>query len=383
MKKKIEFSTRLIHHPGGICLDTGAVTPPIYQVSTFRQSLEDQKYDYSRTGNPTRDVLERYIADLEGDGSGIAFSSGMAAVSAAVMLLKSGDHLVCTAGLYGGSYRVLTQVFDDYGIAATFVDTSDLEKIAAAFLPNTAAVFVETPANPLMGISDVRAIASLTNERGVLLIVDNTFMSPLLQRPLGLGADVVLHSATKFLGGHSDLLLGLVVSTKPVITTRLRLLQNAMGAVPSPFDCWLLMRGMKTLKVRMAEAQRNAKKICDWLLSRKEVSEVLYPGLLENAEFEAHARQAYGPGAIISFRLDESVVVERFLKGLEIWAVAVSLGAVESIITQPAQMTHLAYPEEVKQKLGIDDQLVRLSVGIEAASDLIADLENALDKAQM
>jgi len=382
MKEKAGLPTRLIHHPGGTCSRTGAVSPPIYQVSTFRQCLEDQEYDYSRTGNPTRTVLEDYVADLEGGSTGFAFSSGMSAISAAIMLLKAGDHLIATEGLYGGSYRILTQVFHDYGISSSFVDTGEIAQIRAAFRPNTRALFLETPSNPLMGISDISRIASLAEERGALLIVDNTFMSPLLQRPLELGAHVVLHSATKFLGGHSDLLLGLVATSDIEIAARLKHLQNAVGSVPSPFDCWLLMRGMKTLGVRLAESQRSALKICDWLLTRREVQKVLYPGLEESVGFETHARQADGPGAVLSFRLGESITIEKFLRELRIWTVAVSLGAVESIITQPARMTHLTYPQKERERLGIHDRLIRLSVGIESVDDLIHDLERALNKAR-
>lgn len=382
MKEAKDFSTRLIHHPGGTCSRTGAVNSPIYQVSTFGQGREQQEYDYSRTGNPTRTVLEDYIADLEGAETGIAFSSGMSAIAASIMLLKSGDHLIATEGLYGGSYRILTQVFNDYGITPSFVETADLERIRSAFRPNTAAILLETPANPLMGISDIRSIATLAKERGALLIVDNTFMSPLLQKPIDLGADVVLHSATKFLGGHSDLLLGLVATSNAAAATRLRHLQNAIGAVPSPFECWLLMRGMKTLKVRMLESQQSAQKICDWLLTRQEVEEVLYPGLATCAGFETQKRQANGPGAILSFRLAKTVIIEQFLRELEIWTLAVSLGAVESILTQPSRMTHLTYPEQERQRLGLDERLIRLSVGLEDSDDLIDDLRCALEKAR-
>jgi cystathionine beta-lyase/cystathionine gamma-synthase len=381
MREKVDFATRLIHHRGGTCSLTGAVNPPIYQVSTFRQSREDQEYDYSRTGNPTRTVLENYIADLEGGSEGVAFASGMSAISASIMLLRNGDHLIATEGLYGGSYRILTKVFQDYGIESTFVDTTNLANLSAAFRPHTRAVLLETPSNPLMGISSIREISSLAEERGALLIVDNTFMSPLLQRPLELGAHVVLHSATKFLGGHSDLLLGLVATSRGDIATRLRHLQNAMGAVPSPFDCWLLMRGIKTLAVRLAESQRSAQIICDWLLKREEIQAVLYPGLEHSPGFQTHSLQADGPGAIISFRLSSSVKVDKFLQKLNIWTVAVSLGAVESIITQPARMTHLTYARDERVRLGIDDNLIRLSVGIESVDDLIRDLEKALDEA--
>ena len=382
MKEKAGFSTRLIHHPGGTCAETGAVSPPIYQVSTFRQSQEGQRYDYSRSGNPTRDVLEAYIADLEGARKGFAFSSGMAAISAAVMLLRGGDHLIATEGLYGGSYRALTRVFNDYGISYSFTDTSSIDRIQEAFRENTRALLVETPSNPLMQIADLGAVASLARENQAALIVDNTFMSPLLQRPLELGADVVVHSATKFLGGHSDLILGLAATSDERIAERLGHLQNSIGAVPSPLDCWLLIRGMKTLAVRLERSQSSAGELAGWLLSRPEVSDVFYPGLPTSPNFSIHQTQALGAGAILSFRLTKNVDAGAFLGALEIWTPAVSLGAVESIITQPACMTHLTYPEEERERLGIDRQLIRLSVGIEAVADLIEDLARALDRAR-
>lgn len=376
-------ATKLIHHPGCYCQHTGAVSFPIYQVSTFKQDGvgRNKGYDYSRTRNPTRDVLEEYIAELEGGTVGVAFSSGMAAISACLMLLRAGDHLTATEGLYGGTYRVLTRVFRNFEISCSFVDTADLDSVAAAFRDNTKAVLLETPSNPLMGISDIGKVADLAHQREALVIVDNTFMSPWLQRPLELGADAVIHSATKFLSGHSDVIVGLVATNDEALGSRLKGVQNAVGAVPSPFDCWVLMRGMKTLGVRLSHAQASAQKIAEWLLNRTEVDQVLYPGLDAVPGREVHRAQAGGPGAILSFRLREDVCAQTLLSSVSIWTLAVSLGAVESIITLPSKMTHLSYPGEELERLGIGDNLVRLSVGIEDAQDLIDDLEMALKKA--
>jgi cystathionine beta-lyase/cystathionine gamma-synthase len=379
-QRRPDLLTRLIHHPGGTCQVTGAVNFPIYEVSTFRQQApgQNQGFDYSRTANPTRQVLEDYIADLEGGSAGFAFASGMAAITAALLTLRSGDHLIATQGLYGGSYRILTQVLQDYGISSSFVDTGDLQAVQAAFRDNTRAVFVETPSNPLMRVTDLREVARLADQRGIITIVDNTFLTPLLQRPLELGIDLVVYSATKFLGGHSDVVAGLVVTSREELAARLGHLQNAMGAIPSPMDCWLLMRGMKTLGVRLRQASVSAERIARWLAARPEVAAVYYPGLEDDAQ--VHRSQATGAGAVLSFRLVPEVNVDRFVSGLRLWTLAVSLGAVESIITVPARMTHLAYPEEERMRLGIDPHLVRLSVGLEAAEDLIADLEAGLQQ---
>jgi len=379
----MHLQTKLVHHPGACCEHTGAVSPPIYQVSTFKQDAlgQNKGYDYSRTGNPTREVLESYIADLESGAHGIAFSSGMAAISSFLMLLKAGDHVIATAGLYGGTYRVLTHVFRDLGIASTFVDTGDLDAVAGAFRQDTRAVLIETPSNPTMRITDIAALAELAHARGGLVVVDNTFMSPLLQRPLELGADAVVHSATKFLGGHSDLIAGLIATEDAALAARLHRVQNAVGAVPSPFDCWLLVRGMKTLGVRMQQGQSTAAGIALWLAGRPEVERVLHPSVDGFARGDIHGRQADGPGAVLSFIVREGVCAGTLVDSVRIWTLAVSLGAVESIITLPAKMTHLPYARDELQRLGISDRLVRLSVGIEAPDDLIGDLAQALDAA--
>jgi len=299
----------------------------------------------------------------------------MAAINSCLMLLRAGDHVVATEGLYGGTYRALKTVFSGFDIGATFVDTGDPAAIKAAMQPNTRALLLETPSNPLMRITDIAAAARVAHEHDALVMVDNTFMSPYLQRPLEHGADVVIHSATKFLGGHSDLIAGLAVAADEALGRRIRRVQNAVGAVPGPFDCWLLMRGMKTLGIRMDRGQASAGRIAEWLRGRPEVVEVLYPG------GEVHERQAAGPGAILSFVLRDDVPAERVVASVSVWTLAVSLGAVESIITLPAKMTHLPYPPRELERVGLSPNLVRLSVGIEDADDLIADLEAAFASA--
>lgn len=373
-------ASRLIHHPGAFCPNTGAVSPPIYQVSTFKQDAIDSNrgYDYSRSGNPTRDVLEAFIADLECGKFGYAYSSGMAAISNCLMLLSPGDHLIATDGLYGGTYRVMRQVFEGKDISCSFVDTADEAALRDAFQPNTKAVFLETPCNPSMRISDIGMVAAAAHERDALLMIDNTFMSPWLQRPLELGADIVIHSATKFLGGHSDLIAGLIVVNEERLAKRIKTLQNALGAVPSPFDCWLLIRGMKTLGVRMDKGQTSAGRIAKWLEERDEVERVMYPGLPGFEGRDIHAKQSGGPGAVLSFRLKDGYDGRKLVESVSMWTLAVSLGGVESIITLPARMTHLPYAPSERQRLAIDDRLVRLSTGIEDADDLISDIESAM-----
>lgn len=373
-------ASRLIHHWGAFCPNTGAVSPPIHQVSTFKQdSIDSNKgYDYSRSGNPTRDVLENFIADLEGGKFGYAYSSGMAAISNCLMLLNPGDHIIATDGLYGGTYRVMRQVFEHKDISCSFVDTADLSALRGAFKSNTKAVFLETPCNPSMRISDISAVADAAHEHDSLLMIDNTFMSPWLQRPLEHGADVVIHSATKFLGGHSDLIAGLVIIGDEKLAKRVKMLQNALGAVPSPFDCWLLIRGMKTLGVRMDRGQESAGRIARWLMKRDEVESVLYPGLPDFEGHDIHDKQADGAGAVLSFRLKKGYDGRKLVEAAKMWTLAVSLGGVESIITLPARMTHLPYAPSERERLSIDDRLVRLSVGVEDCDDLIEDLENAL-----
>ncbi len=376
----MKISSRLIHHTGAFCPHTGAVSTPVYQVSTFRQDTVDRNrgYDYSRSANPTRGVLESFIAELEGGARGFAYSSGMAAISSCLMLFSPGDHMVATEGLYGGTYRVIREVFEQRGLTCTFAETSDIAALKKALKPETKAVYLETPCNPRMNITDIRAAADTAHEHGAVLVLDNTFMSPYLQRPLEHGADIVVHSATKFLGGHSDLIAGLAVVNSAETAGRMKTLQNSLGAVLGPFDSWLLVRGMKTLGIRLEKGQATAMKIARWLTDREEVAQVMYPGLEAHEGAEVHARQSSGPGAVLSFRLKDAYSGRKLVENVSIWTLAVSLGGVESIITLPAAMTHLPYSREERERLGIDERLVRLSVGIEDAEDLICDLENAL-----
>jgi cystathionine beta-lyase/cystathionine gamma-synthase len=374
----------LIHHRGSICKFTGAVSPPIYQVSTFRQEAvnKHQGFEYSRGSNPTRQVLEDYIADLEGGTAGFAFASGMAAVSSCFMLLKAGDHVVATEGLYGGTYRVLTRVFNRFNVSYSFVDTNDLEQVEKAFQPNTSLLYLETPSNPLMSITDIREASEFAHSRGALVAVDNTFMSPYLQRPLECGADLSLHSASKFLGGHSDIIAGLVATRSRELASQLKLLQTSVGAILGPQDSWLLIRGMKTLAVRMAYSQSSAQNIAQSLCQHPDVEQVFYPGLPSHPRAEVHLSQAGGPGAILSFKVRQGLSVEKILGSVRLWSLAVSLGAVESIITQPAHMTHASYPAELRARTGVTENVLRLSVGLEDPGDLMADLEQAIAEAK-
>lgn len=359
---------------------TGAISVPIYQTALFRHPGLGQStgYDYSRTANPTRTALEEAIARLEGGERGLAFASGMAAISALAMLFRPGDHLVVSDDLYGGTYRLFEQLLAPYGLATTFVDTSDPAAVVRALRPSTRALFVETPTNPMMKISDLRALATIARERGLLTLVDNTFMTPYLQRPLELGCDVVVHSATKYLGGHNDLVAGLLVARDRDLGDRLAFLQNATGGVLGPLDCWLLLRGMKTLGVRLDRQQHNARRIAEWLQGHPQVERVHYPGLPDHPGGEIHRRQARGPGGMVSFSVRDEALVERVLGRVRLIAFAESLGGVESLITFPAVQTHTDVPAEVRERLGVTNRLLRLSVGIEAAEDLIADLEQAL-----
>ncbi len=376
------FSTRLIHHRGSVCPHTGAVSPPIYPSSTFKQQgvNEHQGFEYSRGRNPTRQVLEDYIADLEGGERGFAFGSGMAAISSCFLLLSAGDHVLLTRGLYGGTYRVLSRIFDRFRIQFSMVDTTQVAAVEEAIRQDTRVLYLETPSNPLMEISDIRALSEMAHSRGLMVMVDNTFMSPFLQRPIQQGADIVIHSASKFLGGHSDLIAGLVVTRGEDLGRSLGMVQSSVGAILPPYDSWLLVRSMKTLEVRVSRAQESASRIAVWLTGRPEIEYVYYPGLPGHPGYDVHLRQADGAGAILSFRLSDRVSAPSFLRGLNIWSLAVSLGAVESIVTQPAHMTHASYPVSLRREVGVTDQVIRLSVGLESPDDLIADLEQALDQ---
>ena len=359
---------------------TGAVSCPIYQTATFRHPAlgESTGYDYSRSANPTRSALESVAARLESGAGAAAFASGLAAITATLSLFRPGDHLVVSEDLYGGTYRLLEQPFSTYGLSATYVDTSDLGAVEAAIRPATRALFVETPSNPLMRISDLRALAALARSRGILAICDNTFMTPYLQQPLELGWDLVVHSATKYLGGHNDLVAGLVVARDAELVGRIRYTQNALGGILGPQDSWLLLRGLKTLAVRLDRQQESARRIAAWLRRHPAVSEVHYPGLADHPGRSVHFQQARGAGGMLSFSLGSAAQVEGVLAGLRLISFAESLGGVESLITFPARQTHADIPAEVRARLGVTDRLLRLSVGIEAVEDLLLDLEQAL-----
>lgn len=379
----MDVNTLLIH--GGETADKGFgdLTPPIHMTSTFAQEdpVSFGRYDYSRSGNPTREAVETAIAALEGGERGLAFASGMAAISSVFLLFSPGDHVVVGRDLYGGAYRVLTTLFAHWGLRTTFVDTTDLDAVSRAITPRTRAIYVESPSNPLLAVTDLAGVAALAKRAGVTAIVDNTFLTPYLQRPIALGFDIVIHSATKFLGGHSDLVAGLAVTADAATGQRLKTVQNAFGAVLGPQDSWLLARGMRTLAVRLEAEQATAQTLAAWLATRPEVARVYYPGLPGHPGREIHARQAAGPGAVVSFELPDTRRTVAFMRALRLPKLAVSLGGVESILSYPATMSHAAMPPEERRRRGISDALVRLSVGLESARDLIADLEQALEAA--
>lgn len=377
----MKFSTELIHGGNPIDPEHGSLSHPIYLSSTFAQRSMDHfgRYDYARSGNPTREALEEAVAGLEGGSTGLAFASGMAAITSTFLIFAPGDHLVVCEDVYGGTFRVLSTLFKGWGLQVSFVDATDMAAVAAAIRPETKALYLETPSNPLIKIIDLKACAALAKEKGLLTIVDNTFMTPYLQRPLELGCDIVLHSGTKFLNGHSDVICGFAVTGDPELGRRLRFIQNAFGAVLGPQDCWLVLRGLKTLKVRMEESQTSAKRIVSWLQEQKTVSKVYYPGLPEHPGYETHLAQASGPGAVLSFELASYEITKRLLEGVKLAAFAVSLGGVESILSYPAKMSHAAMPAAEREARGIKDTLVRLSVGLEDADDLIADMDRILN----
>jgi cystathionine beta-lyase len=375
------FATQLIHFDNSIDETTGASSVPLYQATTFHHfDIESpQVYDYSRSGNPTRQALEDYIAVLEGGVRGFAFASGMAAISSAFMMLSAGDHVICTEDVYGGTYRLLTTIMSRMNVETTFVDMTDLGKIEAALKPNTKAVFIETPSNPTLKITDIAAVTAWAKGHGLLTMLDNTFMTPYHQRPIELGVDVVLHSATKFLSGHSDVLAGLAVVASEELGVRMKQIQNGMGSVLGPQDSWLLMRGMKTLKTRMEAHETNARRLAEWLAGRNDIAAVHYPGLPNHPGRAIHERQSKGYGAVVSFDVGSGERAKRLMNKVTIPLVAVSLGAVESILSYPPMMSHAAMPKEVRAERGITDGLLRYSVGLEDIEDIIADLEQALN----
>lgn len=374
------IETKLIH--GGVDGDqaTGAVNVPIYQTSTYRQAGlgENTGWEYSRTGNPTRAALEALIAELEGGVAGFAFASGMAATSTVLSLFKAGDRIIISSNVYGGTFRVLDKVFKNLGIHYSIEDTTNLETLETKITPDVKALFVESPANPLLTVTDLSAVAQIAKNHGLLTIVDNTFMTPYLQRPLELGADIVVHSATKYLGGHSNLVAGLAVTSNKELADRLAFAQNAVGAVLGPFDSFLLIQGIKTLGVRLDRHTENALRIARYLETAEAVKKVYYPGLPTAQGYEINKRQAKNGGAMISFELNGNYDVRKFFKGLKLISLAESLGGVESLVCHPATMTHASIPKEIREKVGITDGLIRLSVGIEKVDDLILDLNSGI-----
>ena len=377
----IKLNSLLIH--GGIDGDevTGAVNVPIYQTSTYKQDGlgKNRGWEYSRTGNPTRAALEKLIADLEHGEYGLAFASGLAAINTVLSLFKSGDKLVVSDNIYGGTFRILDNVFKNFNITYKIVNTSDLEAVENAIADEVKAVYIETPANPLLTVTDIEAVSKIAKKHGKLTIVDNTFLTPYLQRPLTLGADIVIHSGTKYLGGHSDTISGFVVVNDKALADRLYYLQNAIGGVLAPLDSFLIIRGIKTLGVRMDRHVANAGKIAKWLSESRYVSKVYYPGLESDPGYQVQKKQADGAGAMISFVLNDKYDYKKFFEQLNLITLAESLGGVESLVCHPATMTHAAIPAEIRKEVGIVDELIRLSVGIEDVDDLIADLKQAIE----
>ncbi|WP_227762684.1 PLP-dependent transferase [Zhaonella formicivorans] len=363
---------------------TGAVSYPVYQAAVFRHPKLGQStgFDYSRTQNPTRQVLEKAIARLEAGDAGFACSSGMAALQTVFALFSQGDHLLVSLDLYGGTYRLLERILSRFGITATYVDTNNLRALEENYRPETKAILIETPTNPLMMITDLEAVCGWAKQKGLLSIVDNTLLTPFFQRPLELGADIVIHSATKYLGGHNDVLAGLIVTKGKELSEEMAFLHNSIGAVLGPQDSWLLMRGMKTLALRMERHESNAVKIANYLMEHPLVEQVFYPALATHPGYAVQKKQSAGNTGIFSFRVRDARYVEPILRHIKLIAFAESLGGVESLMTYPAVQTHADIPEEIRRKVGVDERLLRISVGIEHVDDLIADLSQALAAAK-
>ncbi len=378
----MHIQTKLIH--GGISEDptTGAVSVPIYQTSTYRQDGVGQpkQYEYSRSGNPTRFALEELIADLEGGVRGFAFSSGLSGIHAVFSLFQAGDHILLGDDVYGGTFRLFDKVLTKNGLEYTIIDTSNLDKIEQSIKPNTKALYLETPSNPLLKITDLEKSATLAHQHGLIVIADNTFATPYFQRPLDLGSDIVVHSGTKYLGGHSDVVAGLVTSNHKDLADQIRFYQNAIGAVLGPQDSWLLQRGIKTLSVRMEEHQKNAFVIANFLFSHPAVEKVYYPGLPDHELHGVAKQQMSGFSGMISFTLKNEESAIPFVESLQLFTLAESLGGVESLVEIPSVMTHASIPKEKLEEAGIKDGLIRLSVGIEYGQDLINDLAQAFDR---
>ncbi len=384
-RDKLNFATNAVHAGQKPDSASGAIMTPIYQTSTYVQTSPGQHkgYEYGRTANPTRQALEANLAALEGGEHGFAFSSGMAAIAAVMGLLKQGDHVVVTQNVYGGTYRYFQKVMTDYGLSFTFVDTSNLASVQQAITPQTRMLFVETPTNPMLRLSNLRQLADICKNQDLLLTVDNTFLSPYFQRPLALGADIVVHSSTKYLNGHSDVIGGALILQSDSLAERFAFLQNSIGAVPGPFDCWLILRAVKTLHLRMPQHNKNAMKIAAYLQEHKKVAHVIYPGLASHPQHKLACEQQLDPfgkpgfGGMVSFQVNTWDRARRFLENVRLFALAESLGGVESLISHPASMTHASVPAYERKKIGLSDDLVRISVGVEQVEDLISDLEQA------
>jgi cystathionine gamma-lyase / homocysteine desulfhydrase len=377
----VRKKTLMIH--GGISVDknTGAVSIPVSHASTFKQEgIGNFQYEYARTGNPTREALEALIRDIEGGVAGFAFSSGMAAITSVFQLFSSGDHIIATDDVYGGTFRLATKVLNKFNINVSFVDSSDLKNVEKAIKPNTKAIYVETPTNPLLKITDLKGVSKIAKANDLLLIVDNTFATPYWQNPIHLGADIVVHSATKYLGGHSDVVAGVVVVNSDQLAKDLHFIQNSVGAVLGPDDSWLLIRGIKTLALRMEEIEQNTNRVAQFLVNHKEVHKVYYPGLDTHPGHEIHKTQSRGFGGMISFDVGSAEKADQLLRKIKLFTLAESLGAVESLISVPAKMTHASIPKERREELGITDGLIRISIGCEDIEDLLEDLEQALSE---
>ncbi|MCR4317562.1 MAG: cystathionine gamma-synthase [Planctomycetes bacterium] len=380
-EERMKLSTKCIHSGNHPDPSTGAIMPPIYQTSTYVQEApgKHKGFEYSRTQNPTRKALEENLAAIENGRHGLCFASGMAATSTAIELLKSGDHVISGGDVYGGTYRVFTKVFTNYHIGFDFVDTTDVLNVKSRINEKTRMIWLESPTNPMLRLADIEEISKLAKSRGILVAVDNTFATPALQNPLDLGADIVVHSTTKYLGGHSDVVGGALIVNDDGLRAKLAFLQNSMGAVPGPMDCFLTLRGTKTLAVRMKQHCENALTIARWLSEHKKVKEVHYPGLESHPQHQLAKKQMRGFGGMISFSMDATLEDSvRAVSSTKIFSLAESLGGVESLIEHPASMTHASIPREERLKLGFEDGLIRLSVGIEDVDDLIEDLAQAM-----
>ena len=376
--KEMSNTTQIIH---SIPIDplTGAISVPIYQTSTFVQDAPgvNKGFDYARTNNPTRQALEKIIAELEGGSIASAFASGLSAIDAVIKLLKSGDEIVAVDDIYGGAFRLFTQVYEKFGISVKYVDATNAENVFDAITPKTKLIWIETPTNPTLKISDIAAIAKIAKASNCLLCVDNTFASPALQKPLALGADIVVHSATKYLGGHSDLIAGLVIAKDKELGEKIKFIQNASGAILSPFDSWLVIRGIETLPLRIKQHCASAQQVAEFLEQHPDVDKVFYPGLKSHVNHDIASKQSKGFGGIVSFTLknDTEEAAIQFVKSTKLFKLAESLGGIKSLLCHPANMTHKTIPAEKRRAAGVADSLIRLSIGLEETEDLIRDLE--------